>query len=135
MYTQMYLRRAVVMHLISMWEIIGADISENIKYSYGHPDLEVGGIKIKKATGKGRNRIQTYGFSVKDWCLYILCDGSWCDEIFIKLVLSMWGCRVSVLRADNLSAVTYQYEGSYDEAEITLMYNGNPTTGHYSPIR
>ena len=80
------------MHLISMWEILGANISENIRYSYRHPDLEVGGIKIKKATGKGRNRIQTYGFSVKDWCLYILRDGLWCDEIFIKLVLSMWGC-------------------------------------------
>ena len=135
MYTQMYLRQAVMMHLISMWEILGADISENIRYSYGHPDSEVRGIKIKKATGKGRNRIQTYGFSVKYWCLYILRDESWCDEIFIKLVSSMWGCRVSVLHADNLSAVTYRYEGSYDQAEITLMYNGNPTTGHYSPIR
>ena len=135
MYTQIYLRRAVVMHLISMWEILSADISENIKYSYGCPDSEVGGIKIKKGTGKGRNRIQMYRFSVKDWCLYILRDGSWCDEIFIKLVSSMWGCQVSVLCADNLSAVTYRYEGSYDEAEITLMYNGNPTTGHYSPIR
>ena len=30
MYTQIYLRRAVVMHLISMWEILGADITENI---------------------------------------------------------------------------------------------------------
>ena len=135
MYTQMYLWRAVMMHLISMWEILGANISENIRYSYGRPDLEVGGIKIKKATGKGRNRIQTYGFSVKDWCLYILCDGSWCNEIFIKLVSSMWRCRVSILHADNLSAVTYRYEGSYDQAEIMLMYNGNPTTGHYSPIR
>ena len=38
-----------MMHLISMWEIIGADISENIKYSYGHPDSEVGGIKIKES--------------------------------------------------------------------------------------
>ena len=135
MYTQMYLRQAVMMHLISMWEIIGADISENIKYLYGHPDSEVGGIKIKKATGKGKNRIQTYRFSVKDCCLYILRDGSWCDEIFIKLVSSMWGCRVSILHADNLSAVTCQYKGSYNEAEITLMYNGNPTTGNYSPIR
>ena len=116
------------MHLISMCEIIGADISENIKYLYGRPDTEVRGMKIKKVTGKGRNRIQTYGFSVKDWCLYILRDGLWCDEIFIKLVSSMWGCRVSVLHADNLSAVTYRYEGSYNEAEIT-MYNGNSTAG------
>ena len=70
-----------------------------------------------------------------DWCLYILCDASWCNEVFIKLVSSMWGCRISVLHADNLSAITYCYKGSYDEVEITLMYNGNPTTGHYSPIR
>ena len=135
MYTQIYLRRAVVMHLISMWEILGADITENIKYSYGRPDSEVGGLKIKKFTGKGQNRKESYGFSVKDWCQYILRDKSWCDEIFIKLISSMWGCRISVLRADNLRAITYRYEGSYDEAEITLMYNGNPARGHYSPIR
>ena len=47
----------------------------------------------------------------------------------------MWGCRISVLHADNLRAITYHYEGSYDQAEITLMYNGNPARGHYSPIR
>ena len=135
MYTQIYLRRVVVMHLISMWEILGADITENIKYSYGHPDSEVGGLKIKKFTGKGQNRKETYGFSVKDWCQYILRDKSWCDEIFIKLISSMWGCRISVLRADNIRAITYRYEGSYDQAEITLMYNSNPARGHYSPIR
>ena len=74
-------------------------------------------------------------FWLKDWCQYILHDKSWCDEIFIKLISSMWGCRISVLRADNLRAITYHYEGSYDQAEITLMYNGNPARGHYSPIR
>ena len=135
MYTQIYLSRVVVMHLISMWEILGADITENIKYSYGCPDSEVGGLKIKKFTGKGQNRKESYGFSVKDWCQYILRDKSWCDEIFIKLILSMWGCHISVLRADNLRAITYHYEGSYHQAEITLMYNGNPARGHYSPIR
>ena len=135
MYTQIYLSRAVIMHLISMWEILGVDITENIKYSYGRPDSEVRGFKIKKFTGKGQNRKETYGFSVKDWCQYILRDKSWCDEIFIKLILSMWGCCISVLHANNLRAITYRYKGSYDKAEITLMYNGNPARGHYSPIR
>ena len=54
--------------------------------------------------------------------------------IFIKLLALMWGCKVSVLRADNLHVVTYCYEGSFKEAEIRLLYNGNPTKGHYSPI-
>ena len=47
-----------------MWEILGADITKNIDHSYGRPDSEVGGIKIKKFTGKGQNRKETYGFSV-----------------------------------------------------------------------
>ena len=47
----------------------------------------------------------------------------------------MWGCRISVLCADSLRAITYRYEGSYDQAEITLMYNSNPARGHYSPMR
>ena len=89
MYMQMYLQRAVIMHLISLWEVLGSEISENIKYSYGCPNSEVGGLKIKKVTGKGKNCKEHYGFTMKDWGLYILCDGSWCDEIFIKLVASM----------------------------------------------
>ena len=52
------------------------NITENIKYSYGRPDSEVGGLKIKKFTGKGQNRKETYGFLVKDWCQYILRDKS-----------------------------------------------------------
>ena len=79
-------------------------------------------------------RTEQFGFSVKDWCQYILRQGSWCDAIFIKLVASMWGCRISVLRADNLREVTYRYEGSYDKADIILMFNGNPTKGHYSAV-
>ena len=61
-------------------------------------------------------------------------DKSWCDAIFIKLIASMWGCKISVLRADNLHVVTYRYEGDFKDAEIRLLYNGNPTKGHYSPI-
>ena len=41
---------------------------------------------------------------------------------------------ISVLRADNLNVVTYRYEGDFKDAEIRLLYNGNPTKGHYSPI-
>ena len=69
-----------------------------------------------------------------DWCKYILRDGSWCDEIFIKLVTSMWGCKISVLWADSLHSTMYRYEGSFHLVDIILMYNGNPVKGHYSPV-
>ena len=46
----------------------------------------------------------------------------------------MWGCRIAVIRSDCLRAVTYRYEGSYDEADIILLFNSNPVKGHYSPV-
>ena len=134
MFTHTYLRRSVIMHLIQNWEVLGSEIKENIRISYGRPDSEIGGMKIKSVSGKGRNRKEEYGYSVHDWCKYILREGSWCDEIFIKLVSSMWGCRISVVRSDSLHAVTYRYEGTYDEADLILFFNSNPTKGHYSPV-
>ena len=134
LYTQTYLRHQVIMHLIANWEVFGQEIKENIKISYGHPDSIVGGLQIKKVSSHGNKRNVEYGYSVMDWCKYILRDGSWCDEIFIKLVASMWGCKISVLRADSLHSTTYRYEGSFHLADIILMYNGNPVKGHYSPV-
>ena len=122
------------MHLIANWEVLGEKIKENIKISYGRPDSIVGGLQIKKVSGHGSKRKVEYGYSVMDWCKYILRDGSWCDEIFIKLVASMWGCKISVLQADSLHSTTYRYEGSFHLADIILMYNGNPVKGHYSPV-
>ena len=81
-----------------------------------------------------KNQKDEYGFTVKEWCEFMVKDKSWCDSIFIKLLASMWGCKISVLREDNLHVVTYCYEGSFKEVEIRLLYNGNPTKGHYSPI-
>ena len=122
------------MHLIEKWQILGSEITDNIRNAYGCPDSEVGGLKIKKWSGKGKNHREQFGFSVKEWCQYIMRQGSWCDEIFINLIASMWECRISVLRVDNLCEVTYRYEGSYDKANIILMFNGNPMKGHYSLV-
>ena len=120
--------------LIANWEVLGEEIKENIKISYGCPDSIVGGLQIKKVSGCGKQRKVEYGYSIMDWCKYILRDGSWCNEIFIKLVASMWGCKISVLRADSLHSTTYRYEGSFHLVDIILMYNGNPVKGHYSPV-
>ena len=133
-YTQMYLRRGVVRHLIINWQILGEEIRENVRMYYGRPDSEINGKLIRKTIGKGKKREEVYGFSVQEWCLHVLKDKCWCDAIFIKLLASMWGCRISVLRADNLHCVTYRYDGGFEEADIRLLFNGNPNRGHYSPI-
>ena len=134
LYTQTYLRRQAIMHLIANWEVLGEEIKENIKISYGHPDSIIGGFKIKKVSGCGKQQKEEYRYSIMDWCKYILRDRAWCDEIFIKLVSSMWGCKIAVLWSDSLHSTTYRYEGSFHLADIILMYNGNPVKGHYSPV-
>ena len=134
LYTQIYLRRSVIRHLIANWKVLGEEITEDIRMLYGRPDSELNGKPLLKWKGKGKNRMDEYGFTVKEWCEFMIKDKSWCDAIFIKLIASMWGCKISVLRAYNLNAVTYRYEGHFKDAEIRLLYNGNPTKGHYSPI-
>ena len=134
LYTQIYLRRSVIRHLIANWKVLGEEITEDIRMLYGRPDSELNDKPLLKRKGKGKNRMDEYGFTVKEWCEFMIKDKSWCDAIFIKLIASMWGCKISVLRADNLNAVTYRYEGHFKDAEIRLLYNGNPTKGHYSPI-
>ena len=132
--TQIYLRRSVIRHLIVNWDVLGEEITEDIQMLYGRPDSELNGKPLLKRKGRGKSRIDEYGFTVKVWCEFMVKDKSWCDSIFIKLIASMWGCKISILRADNLHVVTYRYEGSFKDAEIRLLYNGNPTQGHYCRI-
>ena len=134
LYMQIYLRRSVIRHLIANWNVLGEEITEDIRMLYWRPDSELNGKPLLKRKSKGKNRMDEYGFTVKEWCEFMIKDKSWCDAIFIKLIASMWGCKISVLRADNLNVVTYHYEGDFKDAEIRLLYNGNPTKGHYSPI-
>ena len=134
LYTQIYLHRSVIRHLIANWNVLGEEITEDIRMLYRRPDSELNGKPLLKQKSKGKNRMDEYGFTVKEWCEFMIKDKSWYDAIFIKLIASMWGCKISVLRADNLNVVTYRYEGDFKDAEIRLLYNGNPTKGHYSPI-
>ena len=134
LYMQIYLRRSVIRHLIANWQLLGDEIAEDIQMLYGRPDSELNGKPLLTRKSRGKNQKDDYGFTVKQWCEFMVKDKSWCDVIFIKLLASMWGCKVSILQADNLHVVTYRYEGSFKEAEIRLLYNGNPTKGHYSPI-
>ena len=54
LYTQTYLQHEVIMHLIANWEVLGEEIKENIKISYGSPDSIVGGLQIKKVSSHGK---------------------------------------------------------------------------------
>ena len=135
LFTQMYLRRQAVRHLIQHWDALGASISEDIKMQYGRIDSEINGKPIRKKRKVGKDvPPEEYGFSVSEWCYKIISNRFWCDEIFIKIVSSMWGCRITVVRSDCLQEIRYRHDLPLEQADIILLYNCNPWVGHYSAI-
>ena len=55
--------------------------------------------------------------------------------IFLTLVCSMWGLRLSVVRSDNLRQVDYRHNGPLKDVDLGLLYNGQEETGeHYSHL-
>ena len=66
---------------------------------------------------------------------HILQDKSWGDAIFVNLLASLWGVRVTILRCDTLTEIRYRHEGPLKEVCIGLLYNGKEEGGgHYSPL-
>ena len=114
LYTQMYLRHQVICHLLTNFEAFYDEISKDIKFEYGRIDSEEG------------------PFSMKMWCEYILEDKKYCDSIFLKLVASMWGLRVTIVRSDNCAEFKFRHDMKLDDADLCVLYNGIPVNGHYT---
>ena len=136
LYRQMYLRRQVVRHLLEFWDLLGEAVKEDIRMQYGRPDSEIDGKMIrttKKKIGKDLKE-EEYGFSVSQWCHKIITNRFWCDEIFLKVLASMWGCRITVVRSDSLHETRYRHDLPLKMADIILLFNCNPWNGHYSAV-
>ena len=116
LYTQMYLRCQAICHLLTNFDAFYDEISKDIKYEYGRIDSEEG------------------PFSMKMWCEYILEEKKYCDSIFLKLVASMWGLRVSILRSYNCAEFKFRHDLKLDDADLVLLYNGLPVKGHYTAL-
>ena len=134
LYNHLNLRRQAVKHLLENWDKLGEQIKLDITRQYGRPDSEINGeLTAKERTVKGKKE-KIYGFSVLQWCEYVLQDKFWLDEIFLKIVASMWSCRISVIRCDSLRTVDYRHSLFWSQADIKLMYNCSPFMGHYSAV-
>ena len=135
LYKQMYLRRQAIRHLLMNWKLLGKEIANDVAMQYGRPDSEVDGKLIcKQVKKKGQPTKKVYGYSVYEWCENVLKDKFWLDEIFLKLVASMWSCRITVIRSDSLRTVDYRHDLFFSQADIVLMYNSCPFRGHYSAV-
>ena len=135
LYRQMYLRRQAIRHLLMNWKLLGKEIAHDVAMQYGRPDSEVDGKLIcKQVKKRGEPTKKVYGYSVYEWCENVLKDKFWLDEIFLKLVASMWCCRITVIRSDSLRTVDYRHDLFFSLADIVLMYNSCPFRGHYSAV-
>ena len=134
LYNHMYMRRQAVRHLLENRNKLGEQITNDITMQYGRPDSEINGILITKEKRKGSETIKIYGFSVLEWYQYVLKDKFLLDETFLKLVSSMWSCRISVIRSDYLRTVDYRHNLFWSQADIIMMYNCCPLNEHYSAV-
>ena len=139
LYDQMNLRRQAIRHLILNWEILGKEMMHDVEQLYGRIDSEIDGKPLVKIVKVGNKNEEVWGYSVQSWCKMMITNRVYCDSIFLKLVASMWGCRICVVRCDSLAMVTYRYQEVpekevLEQAEFILIYNGNPSCGHYSGV-
>ena len=77
LYTQMYLCRSVIRHLIANWQLLGDEIINDIRMLYGRLDSELNGKPLLTWKGRGKNQKDDYGFTVKQWCEFMVKDKSW----------------------------------------------------------
>ena len=134
MYNHVYMRRQAIKHLCMNWKALGKEIIKDVTMQYGRPDSEINGRLIAKEVVVKGKKVKKYGFSVMQLMEYILKERFWCDEIFLKLVASMWSCRITVIRSDSLKTVDYRHALFWSCSDIILMYNCCPFQGHYSAV-
>ena len=115
-YTLTYLRRQAIMHVIAHMDILFQDLKIDIRYLYGLVDADLG------------------PFSVQSYLTHMSKHRKWGDSVIIKIIASMWGVRIGVLRSDSLSLVTYRCQETFDKMDLLLLYNCNMDSGHYTGI-
>ena len=107
-YSSIYLRRQVVNHACNNLDILREFLETNIRQLYGQGEEGVG------------------PFSLASYLENILEDKAWGDVIFMYLLASMWGVRISVVRSDNLTEIKYKKSRSFERSvpRLAVQWEG-----------
>ena len=73
-------------------------------------------------------------FSVYAWVKYMVQDKIEVDGILIKLIASMWGCRITIVHSDSCKEVRFRHNKALDGTDFAVLYNCSEKGGHYSAI-
>ena len=58
-------------------------------------------------------------------------NGTWCEPIILKVIASMWACRITVIHADNFYQTRIRHKGDPFNADIALVFNTSYHHAHY----
>ena len=114
LYTSTYIRRQVIAHFLGSYDMYKDRVSDFVCNEYGRIDSQEG------------------PFSLKSWCEHILKDKTYCDAMVIGLLASVFGCRITVVRSDNLTEMRFRHNKPLENSEFVFLYNCSPLGGHYS---
>ena len=61
---------------------------------------------------------EAVGYSYMSYSEYIMKSGMWCKPIILKVIASMWACRITVIHADNFYQTRIRHKGDPYNADI-----------------
>ena len=111
------LRLQAVEHMVTHRDLLFDTLKEEIRMTYG-------ALEDVEANEAG-------GYSYKTYCQYMRQNGTWCDLIMLKVIASMWSCRISVIHADTFYQTKIRHDGHPNHADIVLVFNASYHHGHY----
>ena len=115
MYIGRNVKHQAIAHFLEYREILVDEVEEGIKEEYGRVDSEFG------------------PFSIQEYLHWMAKPREYGDGIMIKLIASLWGCRITVLRSDSLAELRFRHDLPLEDADMVWVYNSLPVHGHYSP--
>ena len=85
--------------------------------------MEYLGMFLKKEVTQlyGSGEEESGPFSMKGYLQFMWKDVEWCDSIFISLIASCWGLRVTVVRSDSCAEFQYRHDKALSEVDIGLL--------------
>ena len=120
-YTPVYIRCQALVHFMETREEFGEEVMKGIRDEYGLVEDQ------EDDTHPGP-------FSVYAWVRYMSQDKTEADGILIKLIASMLGCRITVVRSDSCKEVRFRHDKNLGETDFAVLFNCAEKDGHYSAI-
>ena len=109
-YTPIYIRCQALVHFMERREEFGEEVMKGIRDEYGLVEGQADG------THPGP-------FFVYAWVCYMSQDKTEADEILIRLIASVWGCRITIVRSDSCKEVRFRHDKNLGDTDFAVLYN------------